>query len=125
MPWINLPVDVDSGEKPPRLDEGETYTVRLPSGEEREAEWAISHGCRGFELDGEPVDVAAVYIGRSYSGPTVPEAKRAERGQCRVGLRLDAATDAVLREQAADVGATISDYVTELVWRASGRRRAG
>lgn len=57
--WVQLPVERISD--CPLVD-GETYRVRLASGELVEATWEQWHGCGAFYVAGEPIDVSAVEV---------------------------------------------------------------
>jgi len=63
--YVALPVDVDEGQRPPRLRHGDVYLVRLPSGETELATWDDDHRYSCFRDEcGEQVDVAGVWVDR-------------------------------------------------------------
>lgn len=112
--WVRLPVDTDEGERPPTLLDGQEYHVVTVHGFPELAEWVDGPLARGFELDGEPVDVAAVWIA-SRSGETVRETARLQRGQERVNLRLGPGYKSRLEALARDVGYSLSEQVEAMI----------
>lgn len=69
MTWVNLPIDPDQTGRRSReerevmrLTDGETCRVRTTSGEELDAECVVGNGFCFRDDDGEPLDVAAVWV---------------------------------------------------------------
>jgi len=59
--WVSLPVDLEAGEQPPRLDDLDSYLVRLADGSVCWAIFAVKNGShferiadRGDESTGGP-----------------------------------------------------------------------
>lgn len=92
--WVTLPVDLDEGQRAPRLNDGESYVVRVADGTELWAVYEVNQGAAFFPCDDEgnkvpspgmsepwPLDVTAVCVsgyGPGF-GPSCPKAGEAPR----------------------------------------------
>jgi hypothetical protein len=87
--WVSFPVELDEGEQPPAIFEGDSYVVELSTGEQL---WAVYDGTRGFLVcddQGDAIDdqrnplanvtrVCVLECGPGF-GPSCPKAGEAPR----------------------------------------------